>query len=74
MCQKTFQNWLKNATEEERSLIAKEAGTTVAYLWQLAGKHRKPSVALVAKLNKALNRQVDITSILPELANSLETA
>lgn len=68
----SFQCWLKGATEEERIKVANDSGTTVAYLWQLAGKHRKPSISLAAKLNNALNEQVDIGSLLPELSELIK--
>lgn len=37
-------NWLRNADALQRQQLADEAKTSVGYLWQLAGDHRKPGV------------------------------
>lgn len=40
--------FLKDATPDERSRVASNAGTSVAYLYQLAGCHRKSTSASLA--------------------------
>lgn len=45
--------WLAAATDEEREQVARKAGTTVGYLWQLSGNHRWPSSALAERLESA---------------------
>lgn len=45
--------WIKESSDDERSAVAAAAGTTVAYLWQLAGNHRKPSPKLAIALEVA---------------------
>lgn len=35
---KTLKEWLKESTPEERERVAEESGTSVAYLYQIAGK------------------------------------
>lgn len=41
---------LHKTTPAEREAIAKRARTTVAYLYQIAGGHKRPGVALVDRL------------------------
>ncbi len=51
---KTLQKFLRVATNAERELVASEAGTSVAYLYQLAGGHRKnPGAALAAGIERS---------------------
>lgn len=45
--------WFQAANDMERAQVAGEANTTVAYLQQLAGKHRKPSSAMAERLEMA---------------------
>lgn len=71
---KTLKEWLRESTPEERKRVAKESGTSVAYLYQIAGKHRTPSLKLIARLNISLDKQVDMKELLPELSSFLETA
>ena len=49
----TLSKWLKDHSPEEREVLATSANTTVAYLYQLAGGHRTPSLSLALKLKKA---------------------
>lgn len=48
--------WLKGASKEERENVSSDAGTSVDYLWQLSGGHRRPSPALAAKLELATKK------------------
>ncbi|WP_286872046.1 hypothetical protein [Spongiibacter sp.] len=45
--------WLATASDQEREQVAKKAGTTVGYLWQLSGNHRTPSSSLADRLERA---------------------
>lgn len=38
-----LRGWLAATSAEERERVAREARTSVAHLWQLAGGHRKAS-------------------------------
>ena len=60
---KTF---LKSASMQERERVAADAGTTVAYLWQLAGGHSKPSARLAIRLEAASAGKMTREDLLPE--------
>jgi hypothetical protein len=51
-----IKEWLGAATKEERAAVALEAETSVDYLWQLSGGHRRPSAKLAEKLEQATSR------------------
>lgn len=63
-----LRDWLHTHTDEERARLAKDAGTSVAYLWQLSGAHRKASVELVARLQKASFGALTLEGLRPDLA------
>ena len=46
-------DWMAAASEAEREAVASSAKTSVGYLWQLSGQHRKPSPDLAARLESA---------------------
>ena len=47
--------WMKVATKEERERVAELAGTSVDYLYQLAGGHREnPKLRLAAGIVRAV--------------------
>lgn len=48
-----LKTWLKHTSRRERERVAQHAGTTLAYLDQLAGGHRNPSPALARRLEQA---------------------
>ncbi|SEG15538.1 helix-turn-helix domain-containing protein [Marinobacterium lutimaris] len=54
--------WLKDHTAEERKALATAAGTTVAYLYQLAGGHRTPSYKLANAIERKTNGEVPANS------------
>lgn len=61
---KTF---LKTSTKAEREEVARAAGTSVSYLWQLAGGHRNPSKVMAEKLEKASNGRINaLAALFPE--------
>lgn len=50
--------WLKRNDHEHREELAKSAKTSVAYLYQLAGGHRTPSLALALKIKDGTQGEV----------------
>ena len=48
-----LKEWMNKATAEEREALAKAASTSVGYLWQISGYHRKPSSYLAKDLEQA---------------------
>lgn len=57
---KSLQEFLRAATADEREGVAAEAGTSVGYLYQLAGGHRRnPSAALAVAIQRATQRLHD---------------
>jgi hypothetical protein len=48
-----MKSFVKQTPPDERERVAMLAGTTDAYLQQLAGGHRKPSSALAKRLEEA---------------------
>lgn len=60
--------WLNEASQEERQRVASEAGTSVGYLWLLAGGHRNPSEDLAFRLHQATQGKVSAMSFFPKLA------
>lgn len=62
----SLKEFLRAATPDERSKVADEAGTSVAYLYQLAGGHRQqPSVTLAVKLQNATVKARKQNPVLP---------
>lgn len=61
---KTF---IKTFDKLERNRVAEAAGTTDAYLFQIAGKHRKPSARLARDLEKATNGLLTRVELRPDL-------
>lgn len=62
-----IKEWLTSASEDERERVAREARTSVAYLYQLAGGHRKASLELADRLRVATNGSLTIAGIRPDL-------
>ena len=60
---KTF---IKSTPKTERQRIAALAGTTDAYFSQLAGGHRKPSLALAKRIEEASGKLITRQELLPE--------
>lgn len=50
--------WLKRNGAQHREELAISANTSVAYLYQLAGGHRTPSLSLALKIKKATQGEV----------------
>lgn len=61
-----IKEWLRLATDEERERVAREAHTSVAYLYQLAGGHRRASLELADRLRTATAGALTIEGIRPD--------
>lgn len=66
-----LRDWLHSHTDSERASLAVSACTSVAYLWQLAGGHRKASLDLAARLHKASKGALTLEGMRPDLAELL---
>lgn len=62
-----IRDWLHAAPNAERERVATEAGTSVAYLWQLAGGHRKATFELAARLLAATRGALTLEGMRPDL-------
>lgn len=66
-----MRTFLKTTSKTERERVAKEVETTVAYLFQLAGGHRKPSVKLAMRLEKASGGLLSRRDLRPDIFRDL---
>ena len=66
-----IKQWLSEASETERKRVASEAGTSIAYLFQLSGGHRKASLELAFQLQQATRGKLTIAGLRPDLAQML---
>lgn len=64
-----LRDWLSKTSAEDRERIAKEAGTSVGHLWQLAGGHRKASAELAERLQDASCGDITIAGLRPDLVS-----
>lgn len=62
-----LREWLHGATDSERERVAAEAGTSVAYLWQLSGGHRKASIELASRLQFASDGALTVSGLRPDI-------
>jgi hypothetical protein len=60
-------DWLNSHTDAERSALATSACTSVGYLWQLAGGHRKASAELASRLIKSSKGLLTLEGMRPDL-------
>ncbi len=67
-----LRGWLAATSAEERERVAREAKTSVAHLWQLAGGHRKASPSLAERLQDASGGQITIAGLRPDLVGFAE--
>lgn len=49
----TLRDWIRATTPSARRLVCGEIGTTMDYLWQIAGGHSRPSVHLSLAIERA---------------------
>ena len=62
-----LQQWLSKTPNDQREAVAEEAKTTVAYLWQLSGGHRKASLELAKRLRDATGGALTIEGLRPDI-------
>lgn len=67
-------DWFINASPDQRENVAKKAETTVAYLIQLAGGHRKPSPDLARRLSIATEGKLTREGLRPDIYGELSAA
>ncbi|MDH4228956.1 MAG: helix-turn-helix domain-containing protein [Nitrospirota bacterium] len=58
---------MKITTPRERDRLARECGTTVGYLYQVAGGHRRVGVSLALRLERATSGAVCRCNLRPDL-------
>lgn len=63
----TLADWLREATDSQRAKAAEKAGTSVGYLYLLAGGHRRASTDLAKKLEKATSKKVTRAELRPDV-------
>jgi DNA-binding transcriptional regulator YdaS (Cro superfamily) len=59
--------YLDDLEPEQREAFAKRAGTSPAYLLQLAGKHRAPSPKLAKALVAASRNRLSLEALRPDI-------
>jgi len=62
-----MRSYLLGVSPEKREEVAKEADTSVAYLFQLAGGHRKASPDLARSIQSATNGAVTKEELRPDI-------
>ena len=69
-----MKQFLTTYGREEASRVAKDAGTTFAYLEQIAGGHRKPGFALTRKLVLASGKRMTLEALRPDVYGEVTPA
>lgn len=64
-----LREWLAKTPADRREEVAKQAGTSVGYLWQLSGGHRKATSDLAARLQDASGGEITIAGLRPDLVD-----
>lgn len=62
-----LRKWMADTPTDQREAVAKKAETSVAYLWQLSGGHRKASLELAKRLQDASKKQLTIEGLRPDV-------
>lgn len=65
-----LRDWLGQTPNPKRQEVADTAGTSVAYLWQLAGGHRKASLEMAKRLQDASAGALTIEGLRPDIFGS----
>jgi DNA-binding transcriptional regulator YdaS (Cro superfamily) len=60
-------NFLRNTDKDERERVARRANTTVAYLFQIAGKFSRPSADMCVRLETASDGRMTREDLRPDL-------
>ncbi|TCG09322.1 hypothetical protein BZM27_05845 [Paraburkholderia steynii] len=63
----TFRTYFKGLTKAERDALAKQVGTTAAYLWQIAYKQRRCNESMAIEIEKASQRAVTVEDLRPDV-------
>ena len=67
-----MKNYLKQAAPRDRQALADAAGTSVAYLYLIGGRHRRPSTKLCQKL-VAAEVKLSLSELRPDVWGVSET-
>lgn len=59
--------WLSKTPPDQRQRVAESAETSVAYLWQLSGGHRKASLEMAKRLQDATGGALTIEGLRPDI-------
>jgi DNA-binding transcriptional regulator YdaS (Cro superfamily) len=62
-----FAQYIRISNPRERQRLARTCGTTVAYLYQIAGHHRRAGVPLAMKLETATGGAVCRCTLRPDI-------
>ena len=62
-----LRDWLNSVDSNERERVADAAGTSVGYLWQIAGTHRKASTGLAKAIEVATDGAVTRHDLRPDI-------
>lgn len=57
-------DWMRNHSADERLSLAKKCGTSVGYLYKLAGKHGTPSLVMAKKIELHTDGRVNHDSFV----------
>lgn len=68
-----IRTWLSGADKPERERVAREAGTSVAYFFQLAGGHRNASIELAKRIERATGGLVSRRDLRPDFFDDNST-
>lgn len=67
-----MKTYLKQATPDEREVTASAAGTSVGYLYLIAGGHRRPSTDLTKRLVEA-EPKLTLSGLRPDIWEIAQT-
>lgn len=63
----TFRTYFKALTKDERTAIAEQVGTSVAYLWQIAYKQRRCNESMAIEIEKASKGAIRVEDLRPDV-------
>lgn len=69
-----MQEWFRQASDEEKSRVASEAGTSAQYIYQLSTGRRRPSYQMAQKLATALRGAVTKKELRPDIWGAEDAA
>lgn len=68
-----LKDYIKSITPEQREAFAAMSGTSVGYLYLLAGGHRTPRMSLARRLQEASNGNVSLNDWEDHYQTNLKT-